>query len=240
MRTKSRYPKETNLKKIFISRRVKKGSFFYKKIKESGFDLDAKSLLSFRQVAFNKIPEIDWIFFYSQKGVHYFFKNINKKKIALSKQIRFAGFGKITAKVIESQGVECGFIGTGHAQTTAEAFAKIANKQTILFPRAKHSQRSVQVLLENKIEMLDLVVYNNFPKKNMELSDYDMLIFTSPMNAQAYFQKNKIKKGQQFYAIGQTTAKALKGLGVKKVFVPKNPSMEEIAKLVILNNVEPK
>jgi len=219
------------LKKIFISRRIKKDSFFYKKIKEAGHELFGKSLLSFRQISFENIPAVDWIFFYSQKGVHYFFKNIHKKKMVLPKNIRWAGFGEMTAQAIEDQWVKCDFAGTGNAKTTAPEFYKIAKNKTVLFPRARHSKRSIQKLLEGQIEMQDLVVYDNFPKKNIQLNDFDILIFTSPMNAEAYFQNlqidkegNKIRKGQQFYAIGETTAKALKKLGVEKVMVPKNPS----------------
>ena len=220
------------MKKIFISRRIKKDSFFYRKIKEAGDELFAKSLLDFRQVSFDEIPKTDWIFFYSQKGVHYFFKNINKKKIALPKEIRWAGFGEMTAQVIERQGVRCDFAGTGNAETTAPKFFNKAKKQTVLFPRAKNSKRSVQKLLEGQLEMQDLIVYDNFPKKNIKIQDFDILIFTSPMNAEAFFQNNKIRKEQQFFAIGKTTANALKKMGVQKVTVPKNPSMEEIAKLL--------
>ena len=221
------------MKKIFISRRIKKDSFFYKEIKEAGLELYGTSLLDFKQVAFEMIPPVDWIFFYSQKGVQYFFKNLNKKKMDLPANIRWAGFGQVTGKVIETYGVQCDFAGTGYAKTTAPAFFKKAKKQTVLFPRAKHSKRSVQKLLEGQIEMHDLIVYDNFPKKNIVLDNFDVLIFTSPMNAEAYFQSNEIRKGQQFFAIGETTAKALKKLGVAEVLVPTNPSMEEIVKLVL-------
>ena len=228
------------MKKIFISRRIKKGSFFYKKIKEAGHELYGISLLSFRQISFEAIPAVDWIFFYSQKGVHYFLKNIDEKKIALPQQIRWAGFGAMTAQAIEAHGLKCDFTGTGKAKTTAPDFFKIAKNQSVLFPRAKHSKRSVQKLLEGQLEMQDLMVYDNFPKKNIILENFDVLIFTSPMNAEAYFGNlptdevgNKIRKGQRFYAIGQTTAKALNKLGVAKVLVPKNPSMEEIVELLL-------
>jgi len=190
-------------------------------------------LLSFRQVSFETLPPVDWIFFYSQKGVHYFFKNLNKKKIILPKGIQWAGFGEMTAHAIEKQEVECGFAGTGHAKTTAPDFFKIAKNKKVLFPRAKHSKRSIQKLLEGQLDMQDLIVYDNFPKKNIQLDEFDVLVFTSPMNAEAYFQNKKIRKGQRFYAIGETTAKTLNKLGVKEVTVPKNPSMEEIAKLLV-------
>ena len=228
------------MKKIFISRRIKKDSFFYKEIKKAGHELYGTSLLSFKQVSFETIPDVDWIFFYSQKGVQYFFKNLNKKKMDLPKTIRWAGFGQVTGKAIEMHGVKCDFAGTGHANTTAPEFLKIAKNQKVLFPRAKHSKRSIQKLIADQIEMHDLIVYDNFPKKNIVLENFDVLIFTSPMNAEAYFQnlaideaENKIKRGQQFFAIGETTGNALKKLGVVEVLVPKNPSMEEIAKLVL-------
>lgn len=227
------------MKKIFITRRIKKDSFFYKKIKEAGHELYGISLLSFRQISFDTFPKVDGIFFYSQKGVQYFFKNINKKKVSLPKEIWWAGFGQATAKAIENQGVKCSFVGTGKAETTSTKFLKFAQQQKVLFPRAKNSKRSVQKILDGKLEMQDLIVYDNFPKKNIVLPEFDVLIFTSPMNVEAYFQNlptnevgNKIKKGQQFFAIGQTTAHALKEFGVQKVGVPSNPLMEEMVKMI--------
>ncbi len=57
-----------------------------------------------------------------------------------------------------------------------------------------------------------------FEKKfKIPISDY--LVFTSPMNAQAYYKRYKPRKKQTVFAIGATTAVALLELGIKYTYM---------------------
>ena len=62
-----------------------------------------------------------------------------------------------------------------------------------------------------------MVVYETI--KNPELqaknSKFDLLVFTSPSNVDAYFEKNKISLEQKVIAMGDATANALKKYKVK-------------------------
>jgi len=222
------------VKKIFISRKLNSDSIFKIKLENEGFEIWNESLLEFELIPFEKIPDADWIFFYSQKGVQFFFNHIRNNNISFSKKIQFAGFGEKTAKAIE-QFTKCHFTGTGNAKTTAPDFLKIAHGKKILFPRAKNSQRSVQQLIDNQSITIDLIIYKNFPQKEFDLPRMDYLFFTSPMNAKAFFQKYQLEKGQKVFAIGKTTANALNDLGIKNVIFPKKPSEEEFVKLLLEN-----
>ncbi|MEM6965891.1 MAG: uroporphyrinogen-III synthase [Bacteroidota bacterium] len=219
--------------RIFISRDLKSDSVFKEKLEAAGYEVYGTSLLDFQRVKFNAIPEVDWIFFYSQKGVQFFFDQIRRQKIFLSPKIKYAGFGEKTSKVIESYGILCDFVGTGNVATTAPNFIKIAQGGKVLFPRAQNSQRSVQVLLENEIITHDLIVYVNTPKQNFDIPASSHLVFMSPLNANAYFEKYKLEKNQKVFAIGQTTADALLSRGIKKVICPKKPSEEQLVKLLL-------
>jgi len=221
------------MKKIFISRDLSSDSFFKTELEKRGFEVHGESLLEFELIPFEKIPETDWIFFYSQKGVDFFFKNLEEKKIILDKKIRFGGFGEKTAERIESFGVNCKFTGTGKASTTAPAFLKKVKTKKVLFPRAENSQRSIQQLLENQIIDKDFIIYKNFPKKDFDIPKMDNLVFTSPMNAKVYFEKNKIEEGQKVFAIGETTAKTILNLGIEKVFSPKKPTEKELVNILL-------
>lgn len=222
------------MKKIFISRALSSDSIFKIKLENEGFEIWDESLLEFELIPFEKIPTVDWIFFYSQKGVQFFFNHIRNNNITFSKEIQFAGFGEKTAETIE-QFTKCHFVGTGNAKTTTPDFLKIAAGKKILFPRAENSQRSVQQLIDHQSITIDLIVYKNFPKKEFELPQMDYLFFMSPMNAKVFFQKHQLKKDQKVFAIGKTTAQALVNLGIENVLFPKKPLEEELVKLLLEN-----
>ncbi len=224
------------MKKIFISRNLKSDSIFLNRLESEGFEVRGESLLEFEFIPFKKIPYVDWIFFYSQKGVTFFFNHIRQNNISLAENIRFAGFGNMTSEKIKSFGVECHFIGQGSAKETTNLFLVQAKNQKVLFPRAKNSQRSVQQLIENQLVIIDFVIYKNKAKANFDIPNMDYLVFTSPLNAQTFFKKYKKQKGQKIFAIGNTTANALAELGIKEIIFPQIPSEKNIVR-VLLGNI---
>ena len=221
------------MKKIFISRPLKSDSIFQKELEKANFEVYGESLLEFELVPLDKIPEVDWIFFYSQKGVRFFFDQVRDNFIFLSPIVQMAGFGKKTAEVIKSYGIECDFVGTGKAISTTPKFIDVAKGQKVLFPRAENSQRSVQQLIDNELVIEDLIIYKNFPKRNFDFPKMDYLVFTSPLNAKVFFQKYKYEKGQKVFSIGETTAKTLNELGIEEVLFPKKPSEKNLVQLVL-------
>ena len=58
------------------------------------------------------------------------------------------------------------------------------------------------------------------------------MVFTSPLNAKAYFSKYSLESFQKVIAIGQTTAEALKALGINDPVVSELPSEESLSELV--------
>lgn len=222
------------MKKIFISRKLNSDSIFKIKLENEGFEIWDESLLEFELIPFEEIPSVDWIFFYSQKGVQFFFNHIRNNNISFSKNIQFAGFGEKTAEAIQ-QFTKCHFVGTGNAKTTTPNFLKIAKDKRVLFPRAANSQRSVQQLIDNQSITTDLIIYKNSPKEEFNIPRMDYLFFMSPMNAKVFFKKYQLEKDQKVFAIGKTTAQALADLGIKNVIFPKKPSEEELVKLLLEN-----
>jgi len=220
-------------KKIFITRDLSSNSFFKTELEKKGFHVHGESLLEFELIPFEEIPEADWIFFYSQKGVDFFFQNIKTQNIFLDKKINIAGFGEKTAERIVLHGIKCNFIGTGKAATTTPFFLEKTKGLKVLFPRAENSQRSVQQIIGDQIITEDLVLYKNFAKKDFHISKMDALVFTSPLNAKAYFKKYKFEEGQLVFAIGETTAQTLLNLGIQKVFFPKKPAEEELVNILL-------
>lgn len=211
------------MKKIFISRQLTEDSIFRQQLTAENFEVHGETLLSFAPVPFNTIPKTDWLFFYSQKGVQYFFEQYQKNGIPTPFPFKSAAFGPVTASVIKQYGVTPYFIGTGKAEITAKSFLECIQDKSVCFVRAKNSRRSVQKILDGKINARELIVYENEFRQDFDLPHFDILVFTSPMNAQAYFSKYKFRDGQHVVAIGATTQSALRELGVASI-VSESPS----------------
>jgi uroporphyrinogen-III synthase len=194
----------------------------------SNIEIIGKSLLTFTPVSFGPIPDCDWIFFYSQQGVVHFFNGTTEEL----PHKKLAAFGKKTGEALKSKGFSIAFTGDGQAANTARSFALVANNDRVVFARARHSRQSLQTLLENKVKVIDLVVYDNEPVQFSEIPFCDALIFTSPMNAITYYKLNKPADGQKVFAIGATTKRALEALGIVEIQIPTEPSESALARLL--------
>jgi hydroxymethylbilane synthase len=207
---------------IFISRPLAEQSEFYTSLAgqtvEQKHIIFAFSLIDFAPIEFDRLPACDWIFFYSKTGVDFFFKNIHQKNILLPNAIKWAAFGEATAKSLIPHSFSADFIGTGSAISTVSLFSELAIHQKVLFPQAQFSRNSVALLLKNT-ENIPLVVYKNTAATDFVLPFCHVLVFTSPLNVIAYFQKYTFQSTQKFIAIGDTTAETL------AIYVPKQNRM---------------
>ncbi|MEM1323290.1 MAG: uroporphyrinogen-III synthase [Bacteroidota bacterium] len=215
--------------KVFISRELAKESPFRTALEAADFEVLGESLIAFEQLTYDAIPDSDWVFFYSKNAVQFFIEGL----AALSDLIQLAAMGPGTAAVLEDYGLEPDFVGSGKPEAVATAFAERAAGQRVLFPRAKQSRKSVQQLLDGTIEALDLPVYDNKIREDLDLPHCQHLVFTSPMNAEAYFGKYVWREGQAVYAIGDTTATALRALGLERVQVAPQAGEAVLAQLIL-------
>lgn len=219
--------------RVFITRDIKETDFFKIALEEVGYTVLGESLIEFSAVSFDLIADLDWLFFYSKNGVRFFFNQLNCQQLDIIKNKKIGTIGKGTAKFLkQNYSLEPNLIGTGDPLQTAQMFAQVAENQKVLFPRAKKSKKSIQTLLSDVVEVIDLVVYKNQPKPEINIPEVDILVFTSPMNAQVYFQKYKLESMLKIIAIGNTTAKALRIIGVKNIIISKNPSEQSLVAAV--------
>lgn len=214
------------MKRVFISRDLKEGSAFRQILEQSDWEVYGASLIQFNALPFVHDLKSDWIFFYSRNAVHFFFDGLAK---AIPASIKLGCIGESTAKALSRP---ADFIGNGEPASTATSFLELAKGQKVLFPRAKNSRKSIQQLLEGQIDAEDVVVYENRPKTEFLVPLVDVLVFTSPLNAQAYFQKYSLRTNQKVVAIGQTTAAALRQIGISEMNIALKPYEEDLAKAV--------
>ncbi len=217
-------------KKVFISRGLMAKSYFQKALQAKGHQVYGQSLIEFEGVHYpqQSISNTDWVFFSSQNGVRYFFE----QNPEVSKTTQLAVIGNGTLKAVQQYGHVPAFVGNGkNISQIAEAFEQLAKGQTVLFPQAQNSLQSIQKHLNGHIQSQNLVVYNNIPRQNINLphNQFDVLVFTSPLNVQVYCQHYAIHSKQKIVVIGTTTAAALHSLGYTNYVIAYAPDEMSLA-----------
>lgn len=220
--------------RVFISRKLSANSDFRMILEAEGWAIEAWSYLQFEALAFEFEKQPDWLFFYSPRGVQYFFEQEAPDTI----QSKLGVMGKGTAKALEKVGLIADFIGNGQPEEVAQHFADLLKQgDEIDFAQAKRSQNSVAQFLPEGIIKNKRIVYHNFPRTAPPLPLANILVFTSPMNVEAYWnQTNNTPSDEsqkKYLAIGPTTQKAIQSMLGKRVPYPKTPTERELAQLVL-------
>jgi len=219
--------------RIFISRALTDKSPFGSMLQQ--YTLQGLSLIDFEPIAFESPVEVDWLFFYSKNGIKYFFEQQPK----LTQLPLIGVIGSASARYLDQRyGIKADFIGTGAPETTAEQFLAVAQTKNIVFVQAQNSKQSIQKLLGEAVLSQNLIVYNNYPKRDFEIATADILVFTSPMNVTAYFSRYVLQPFQQIVSIGKTTAAALEQQGMTNYFIAASPNEKGLATtcLNLINN----
>ena len=216
-------------KSVFITRNLSAKSPFQSQLEAADFLVTGCSLLDFDPIEFSSFPTTDWIFFYSRKAVKYFIDQIEN----LPTDIKIAAYGNGTAEALSTLKITADFIGSGVGASTLVAFLKVAKHQSVLFPQARHSRRTIEKLAKTQLVSFPLIVYDNVAKTDITASLANILVFTSPLNVQAYFDQFTLAKNQKIIVIGKTTAYALGPYGIDDFRVAQTPSEEGLAAMVL-------
>jgi len=106
---------------VFISRSEERAAAFIKSVQPFASRIIAKSLIDFKTIQADTVPDSEWLFFYSQTGADHFFNQHDKEDIA-KKNIQVAAFGEKTGAYIQERYHTVDFIGNGTTETTASNF----------------------------------------------------------------------------------------------------------------------
>jgi uroporphyrinogen-III synthase len=197
-------------------------------LQAEGHTVIAVNFLEYRQVIFEKVPDVDCLFFYSRKGVEFFFERVEEKEITLPKNVKFATLGANTAKTLRNYVEQVDFVGEGQPGITFNAFKKWFSGDTVLAVRADNSLNRLRQVTGVDWKLLDLVVYSNEIKESVNFEEHDIAVLTSPLNAKAYF-KFQNPPYPCLVAIGQTTATAIQTLENEVCFVSPEPYLDKVA-----------
>ena len=213
---------------VFISSDLQENDYIVRGLKALDYTVNYATLIDFSPINFDLPKEIDWLFFSSKNGVKYFFDTVKN----ISPTIKIAAVNKGTARAILELGYPVDFIGQGgDIANVSQKFDETANGK-IIFIQAKNSLRSIQKSISKNKDIHTLIVYENTPKASIKKRTEQILVFTSPMNVEAYLTNYPLEKNQSIISIGTSTSDRLKSLGyadVKTAFEPTYMSiMDEI------------
>jgi hydroxymethylbilane synthase len=206
-------------KSIFITRNLAPISPILIKLNSMGYEVLNESLIKISQIRFTHTPPTQWIFFSSKNAIRHFFA----QEPLLNEGVKYAVMSDASAEYLLEFNKKAGFVGEGVDVTQiAKDFAGFIKDDTVLFPQAIDSLQTIQKQLSFTNICHNLFVYKTTMRTDFEMPQADLLVFTSPSNVQAYFEKYKLLKGQRVVAIGSTTFSRLKNYGVKNVGLPKS------------------
>lgn len=210
--------KNLSSKSVFISKDLDVDDYFRRSLELTGNQVVGKSLIDFNAMTFEIDPSpCDWIFFCSKNGVKYFFDQVK----SLPDNIRLASINKGSAQALKALGHTVDFIGEGGDLADIAAQFDQTSGKNVMVVRAKVSNRSIQKNVQLK-KVSDLIVYDNFIRQDVEERNESVLVFTSPMNTEAYFSKFTLKAHQSIVSIGPTTSKKIQSYGysAKEAYQP--------------------
>jgi hydroxymethylbilane synthase len=202
---------------VLITRDLKENSFFKNILEGNGYKVSGISFIETKRINITNVPQTDWIFFASSNAVSHFFE----QNFELKSKIKFGVIGKSTEQELKKHNRNAAFVGSiADTKVVGKKFAKTVGNETVLFPQAKGGLRTIQQQFEDASKLTDLVVYETVKKENVNLPNAEILVFTSPSNVESFFEKGKINAKQKVIAIGKSTEKKLKDLGVENCLFP--------------------
>lgn len=200
---------------VFITRDLREDDFFFQVLKANGCEVHGRALIETHRVPLKNIPEAEWVFFSSKQAVRHF---LGQTKLRPGTKI--AVVGKATSDELRKFNLHADFIGGGNdTRVTAKQFAAVAGRSRVLFPQAKGSLKTVQQQMP-AAQVIDLVVYETIRRSADDLPAAEVLVFTSPSNVEAFFEKNSVHSGQKLVAMGHATGNTLKEKGFHSFWSP--------------------
>lgn len=209
--------------RLFISRALKDDSPLLAAYPRDAHEWTDVSLLAFEPID-HDTPESDWLFFYSPRGVDFFYKNEKSE----NRSYKVICYGPGTARHYQQvTGLSPEVIGTGDSSNTLPMLLDAVGDESICFVRGRQSVRAIQQLLLDSVRATEVIVYDTTLRSDVELSHYDYALITSPLSYRAFLSNGG--SADIIVAIGATTKAAIKQMSpsqtVKRASEPSEASM---------------
>jgi uroporphyrinogen-III synthase len=133
------------------------------------------------------------------------------------------------------------YFGEQAIQSTAENATALAEKivenempeEILFFCGDQRRDELPQLLKQQDVEVNEIVVYHTIAVPHKISRDYTAVLFFSPSAVESFFSANKAGDKMIFFAIGNTTALAIKKHTANRVLIGDAPGKEELVKDMI-------
>jgi uroporphyrinogen-III synthase len=193
-------------KRIFISRSISESGETLQKFALLGGQLIAESLVNFESVSFDKNLTSDVIFFSSIRAAAFY---LNERP-SIPSSVQYACAGPETAEKLKVNfQISCDFIAplAGDPDQSAQVFKSWLGQRHVLFPKSEQSLNSYSSILPIT-QKTETIVYRTH-SNSKSISPCDLYIFSSPSNAKAFLESNKLPRVAICLAWGSSTLKYL-------------------------------
>lgn len=103
-------------------------------------------------------------------------------------------------------------------------------KQVVFFCGDQRREELPGKLRQNGITVQEVIVYHTISTPHKIDKAYDGILFFSPSAVQSFFYANAVPPATILFAIGQTTADAIKSFSGNTVIEPERPGKDELVK----------
>lgn len=143
--------------------------------------------------------------------------------------------GETTQQLVKNYFGADSIAGTaGNAAELAELILEEAyTDEVIFFCGDQRRDELPDILLSNDIEVTEIMVYHTIATPHVISKQYNGIMFFSPSAADSFFSKNKATNNSMLFAIGKTTAAALKKHTAASVIISDKPGKENLVEKVI-------
>jgi uroporphyrinogen-III synthase len=119
--------------------------------------------------------------------------------------------------------------GTGaNAESLAASIAEAGVKELVFFCGNKRMDTLPGLLKGHGIVVNEQIVYNTMETPQRLSTEYDAVLFFSPSGVQSFFKSNTLKQNAVIFAIGTTTAQAIKEYSDNEIIVASHTSKTQI------------
>ncbi|MEO6187252.1 MAG: uroporphyrinogen-III synthase [Ginsengibacter sp.] len=138
--------------------------------------------------------------------------------------------GPATKKLVAEIFGEENIAATGNtgADLADEILKQPAVKSVYFFCGNRRRDELPEKLKSNGVKVDELVIYKTLETPQGIAEHYDGVLFFSPSAVESYFSINAITEGMQPFAIGETTANAVKHFSNKPVIVAEIPNKKSL------------
>lgn len=212
-------------KSVFISRNLDEHSYLSRFFSKHDIYVEARSLIKIFPIITKLdsfiLKHADWLFFGSKNSIDHFFA----LEPVLMKKTKIAVLGQGSEMALRNYGRVADFSGDQigvKADEFADEFAKVANGTKVVIPCAKETLGTIQKALSPDTNVVSIPIYETVITQDVDKTNAEVLIFTSPSNVEAYFRENLLDPGQKLISIGSSTGKKLDEMSLPYV-VPFSP-----------------